>query len=223
MVDLKSEKWDSILSTISVIILGIGTLLGSFSAYQSALYSGESLTKYNQGVATISDANSVYLESNQVIMLDTMVWIEWTKQQATAALSKDPDQVDLSSLIAEQLEDSFFTIDLVEAIDWAEGQNEGKADGERMVSPFESEAYIKNAFKDGEELYSEGYSLLEEGQKTMALGDKLTLVTVYFAIVLFLAGIASSTRRPILRISILASSFLVKIFALTQMLQVPFL
>ena len=102
------------------------------------------------------------------------------------------------------------------AIDWADAQ-------EDYASPFDKEGYLDSYYTDANAKYQEGEDTIEEGQKANSLGDKLGLVTVIFAVVLFILGVIGTFKSPKTKIVITAVSVAALVYGIIMMLSVPML
>lgn len=215
----KSEKLSNLIEIVSALIIGISTILGAFSAYQSSLYDGMSNEDYNKAVATINAANSEYVYNNQIIMEDVMYWIQLNEYKA---LSENPnDSMSLRyKALAEQMEEEV-PFELIQAIEWADEENAKNPYKERVVF-YNYDNYIDNLNRYANKLMSKGNDIFTEGQNYNNLGDKQTLVTVVFAIVLFLGSMASIVKRNLIKVIFFTSTVLLFLYSTFQMFQVPF-
>lgn len=216
-----SDKHEYLLEIVAAILLGLATVFGAFSAYQSALYGGQCLTKYNQGVALINEANTEYLQANQEIMMDMIVWMEWTKNALMADQDRNPEDSPYG-LVAAVIDETLIYGGLAEAMEWADAENENLPEDEWLRTPFDSEAYTEALYADAGVIWEEGNNLLIEGQGDNSKGDHFTLVTVFFAIVLFLGGMASLVKRRNIKITFAVVAVLMFVYSVIQMFAVPF-
>lgn len=217
---MNNEKFTHILELIIIVFLGITSVFGAFSAYQSALNSSAMSKDYNEGIATITDANSMYVEAGQTISNDMTLY------QNMVSLSLDVDYAK-TSLEREKAEEKldnftskFLTDTLLKSIDWAEKEENSTGD---YVSPFDDEDYHTEVYKEAEDTYSEGRNKLDSGNIFNTNGDKMGLIVIYFATVMFLLGVCSSLKRNQLKLGLSIFSLGIFIFAVVQMFQVPFL
>ncbi|MEQ8353650.1 MAG: hypothetical protein RH862_19395 [Leptospiraceae bacterium] len=237
------------LEVVATILLGLGTILAAFAAYQSALWGGNCLTAYNQAVISFGNANREYLNGALATSFDTMVYLEYLREDPRTA-------EDVDKMISK---------DMVRAIAWADNSyskkidalaygEEGKIeadleakweafeeleeespDREKVLSeiydleakiaylPFlESPRYKISRRSPGDTLAKEAQAKMEEGIKANQTGDAFTLVTVYFTIALFFAGLAAVLRDDRTRLSLLGLSSAVFLFSLLRMLLLPF-
>lgn len=109
-------------------------------------------------------------------------------------------------------------------VKWRDAQSKIDHEFERLAKPlfFESPDYTKKQEASYKKLQAEGNKLMEDGQKYNVWGDKFTKVTVDFTIVLFFAGLASVLKRFPIRVAFVSAGLVVFVFALVQMLKVPF-
>lgn len=237
------------LELVATILLGLGTILAAFAAYQSALWGGNCLTAYNQAVIKFGDANREYLNGALATSFDTMVYLEYLREDART-------EADVDKMISK---------DMVRAIAWADqsydtkidalesGQEakiedtleakweefdeleEGSAEQDKILAeifeleskiaylPFlESPRYRASRRAPGDNLAKEAQAKMEEGIRANGIGDAFTLVTVYFTISLFFAGLAAVLRKDQTRVALLGLSGLVFLLSVIRMLLLPF-
>ncbi|HBS06163.1 MAG TPA: hypothetical protein DEA96_14440 [Leptospiraceae bacterium] len=237
------------LELVATVLLGLGTILAAFAAYQSALWGGNCLTAYNQAVIKFGDANREYLNGALATSFDTMVYLEYLREDPRTA-------ADVDKMISK---------DMVRAISWADNSydkklgaleygeeakieseleakweefdelDENSEDREKVLAsiyeleskiaylPFlESPRYKVARRSPGDALAKEAQAKMEEGIKANQIGDAFTLITVYFTIALFFAGLAAVLREDRTRLMLLGLSGLVFLFSLLRMVLLPF-
>jgi hypothetical protein len=235
------------MDIIAATLLGIATVAAAFAAYQSALWGGNCLTAYNQAVIRFGDANREYLNGALATSFDTMVYLESlredgrTKEDVDKMMSKD--LVRASSWADKSYEEKRLALGPVKVVEieaeiekkWdefegaqAEKQSQmlGEiADLEKKVAylPFlESDAYKNGKRAVGQAMEKEAQAKMAEGLKANGIGDSFTLATVYFAISLFFAGMASVLRDDKIKLVFLGGATVVFLLAFLRMLFLPF-
>ena len=121
----------------------------------------------------------------------------------------------------EDFENTFFSEDLVAAVNWSYEQQQ--ATEASYVSPFESQIYWDTIYAEANAAYEKGRMLLDSGNTYNTNGDKMGLIVIYFATVMFLLGIANSLKRNELKLALALFSCAIFIFATIQMAMIPFL
>lgn len=217
--DIQSEKFKGFFEMIVVIILGITAVLTAYASWQSSLYGGNQATNYTRGSAMIGEANSMYNEAAQYIAQDMGIWNTLSNLRIDLAFADakgDAEEVERDQYKIDQIMADNVSEDFLAAIDWADAQTD-------YASPFDKEGYLDSYYTDANAKYDEGEATIEEGQKYNSLGDKLGLVTVIFAVVLFMLGIIGTFNNTKIRIVIASISVLALIYGVIMMLSVPML
>jgi len=219
-LEQKFGKYSDLIEIIAALIIGISTIFGAFSAYESSLYDGMSNENYNKAVATINAANSEFVYNNQIISEDVMYWMQLNEYKALSQNPSDPMSLRYKAL-AEQMEE-VVPFELIQAIDWADKENEKNPYKERVVF-YNYQNYIDNLNRYANKLMTKGNDIFTEGQNYNNLGDKQTLVTVIFAIVLFLGSMTTIVKRNLIKVIFFISMVTMFLYSTFQMFQVPFI
>lgn len=214
---MNSEKLLKRTELITAVFLGITAVLTAWASWQSSLYGGNQATKYTKSNSVIGEANSLYNEASQYLAQDMNIWnriIELRIEQAFAETDNDESTVEKCQWKLDQIISDNVYPEFENAINWADNQPE-------YASPFDKDGFIDLYYAEANAMYKEGYELLDEGSKDNSLGDRLGLVTVVYAVVLFMLGITSSfneLRTKFILISVSAVGF---VFATVIMITVP--
>jgi hypothetical protein len=201
---LKSEAFAPRLEVVIAVLLGVTAVLTAWAAWQSSLYGGNQASCYAEGTAMVAAANSLYNEADQLLMQDMEIWNKITALRIELDYEWKLDQV-----MADNVYDEFSA-----AIDWADAQTE-------YASPFEMEGYVDSYYTDAAAMYDEGYAKIAEGDEHNHNGDVLGLVTVIFAVVLFLLGIANSFKNNTTKFVISIVSFAALVWGVVVMIGIP--
>ncbi len=216
---MENEKKVGRIELIIAIFLGITAVLTSWAAWQASLYGGVQATKYTQSTATIGEANSLYNEAAQYLAQDMSVWnniSELRIEMEFATENGDAETVEKSEWKLDQIMADNVGEKFAEAIDWADAQTE-------YASPFDNEEFINSYYEEANALYDEGKNMMKEGEKANSQGDRLGLVTVVYAVVLFLLGIAASFKVLRTKYILLGVSCAGFVFATVILCTVPVL
>lgn len=215
---MDKEKFSSRLELFIAIFLGITAVLTAWASWQSSLYGGNQATKYAKGIAIIGEANSLYNEAAQYIAQDMDLWNRISDLRIELEFMQDNESEEVEKLQwkLDQIMADNVSEELAAAIEWADAQQE-------YASPFDKEGFIESYYEEANAKYEEGQKTLEAGQKDNSLGDVLGLVTVIYAVVLFLLGIAASFEGIRTRIAVIAVAIIGFIYATITMLSVPIL
>ena len=205
------------MEVVIAVMLGITAVLTAWAAWQSSLYGGNQASNYAQGTAQIADANSLYNEADQLLVQDMDIWNRITdlriELEYATANNNEADmeryQWKLDQIMYDNVSDTF-----AQAIDWADAQTD-------YASPFDQEGYTESYYVDADATYDEGYGKLDEGDKNNHLGDILGLVTVIFAVVLFLLGIANSFKNSTTKFAVVAVSVAAFVVSVIIMVGIP--
>lgn len=206
------------MELLVVILLGIVSVATAYTSFQSTLYDGMTASSYSQAQSTQTEAESLFLEANQVYVQDVQTWGRLTE------LSVDMDNPD--PVIAEAAAAKFDTLQFVlvdeifdAAITWSDEETTATGD---YVGPFDSEEYFAARFGAWADEDERSTALFETAEEYNTLGDRLQLNTVLMAITLFLLGVAAVVKRR--RIQWILIGFGMSIFTVAAVLTalVPF-
>lgn len=220
-MDLKSEKSSRLLELLLVIFLGVTSVFSAFSAWQSALNSSAMSKNYNEGIATVTDANSLYVEAGQTYSNDVTLYQQFISFQYDVDYASDEIEAEKAQAKMENFMNTFLSENLMNAIIWSGEQQE--ATGQAYISPFDNEEYWDSVYAEAQNTYQQGREMLEQGHVYNTNGDKMGLIVIYYAMVLFLLGIGSTLKRNELKVALGLFSIAIFVFATIQMAMIPFL
>lgn len=178
------------LEVIAAILLGLAGILTAYAAFQGALQDGNSLDKYTLSAKLTSDANGYYSDGKQQFGQDLALFTQFQ------ILVETGDEA-----TAQVLSDNFFSPELKTAYEawFALGD-------ESPPTPLDTEEYVLQDYVEGDLLTDEADAAFAEAQKANEDGDTFELATVFFAVALFLAGIASLLKARAVQMAMLIAS-----------------
>ncbi len=193
MVEAKQKKTrDEIIEFVVVIMLGITAVATAWSSWQGGLHGSLMDQHYTKSNNFASEGNSEYNAGIQTLTQDMMLYNEINSLMIDQVFAEDAGDTDEAEKIEwkiDELVTGSMSVELAEAFDWAIAETE--ATGE-SVSPFEMEGFVDTYFETTNELLAESETMLEVGNTHNTHGDNQGLVSVIYAVVLFLLGITSS-------------------------------
>jgi hypothetical protein len=178
------EKTDRI-ELIAAILLGIAGALTAFSAYKAALTDGDALKGYTESAKSTSDANGYYDDYAQTYNADKQLFLQYV-----LAAQENPD-------LAAGIRELFFD----ENLERATAAWEVIPSEDSPPTALDMDEYAQPSFDDYEEYSATADTQFEEAAKADAAGDKFEQASVFLALSLFLAGIASLFKMQSVRIA----------------------
>lgn len=217
---LRSDRRNNLLELIVVLLLGVTTIASSFAAFQASLNEGEASASYNEGVATITNANSLYISAGQRISNDMSLYqslLLLNEQVDNAEASADKEKL---QKMVDDFSAKFINEELTAAIKWSKAQ---EAKTGVYTSPFESQDYLTAIYTDAEKVYESGQKMLENGHAYKETGERMGLIVIYFATVLFLLGVCNAIRNIKIKLGLMGFSTALFVFAAIQLFSIPLL
>ena len=216
-IDINSEKFSKRFELFVAILLGLTAVLTAWASWQGSLYDGNQAQSYTEGNAKLADGNERWNEASQLISQDMQTWNQLSSLQVDlmyAQQYEDTDAAEAAQYKIDQIMYNNVSEEFAAAIDWANAQQD-------YASPFEMEGYIDSYYADAQAVMDEGYAMIDEGNQSNDLGDKQGLVTVIFAVVLFMLGIVSTFSNMRTKFVVTGISIAALIYGAIVMLGIP--
>lgn len=183
------------MALIAAVILGLAATLTAWSAYRESLTSDLVLKNYSEQQALIALANDTFGRADQQELTERQLFLDW------AVTTAQGDEV-AANYLAEIMSPELFAV-----VDWWFTQPDTGP-----VSPFvEENPFLLDL--PSQVLIAEGAALLEEAEakrvaaeEADATSDRFDLANVFFAVVLFVAGLATLVQRRLIQIGFLTLS-----------------
>jgi hypothetical protein len=207
----ESAKSHDGLVLLAAIILGVAAVLTAWSSYRESLTSDGVIKNYAEQQALISEANDTYAASDREAQLEEQFFLQY-------AIAKASSNTQVETYLANTMGDKLY-----EAVTWWEEQPAAT----QPLSPF-VEANPKYAGLHSQELTVQGDALKERAdQRRIAAevadadSDRFGFANVFFAIVLFLAGIATLLARRNVQLGLLILSIVMMVAGLVVLISTP--
>jgi hypothetical protein len=199
------------LALAAAIILGLAAILTAWGSYRASLESGSVTRNYAEQQALISQANDIYAQSDQASSLEQQFFLSYVIE--TSAGNTDG---------AAYLEETM-TDDLRAVVEWWINEPAETS----PPTPF-SEQNPEFANLTSQLLLADGNAAMDEAdlrrvaaEESGKTGDRYGLANVFFAIVLFLAGIATLLSRRFLQVGIVALSVVILVVGVYILVSTP--
>ena len=184
------------LAITAAVLLGLAAVLTAWSAYRESLTTDLVLRNYSEMQALISLSNDRYSLRDQQESLEVEVFLTWSVAQAAG---NEPAMDSLEGVMSDEL---------AAAMAWWADQPEDV----RPPTPFTED---NPAYADlpSRELIAEGDAYMAEAdtariaaEEADAVSDRFDLAQVFFAVVLFVAGLTTIVQRRSIQMGFLALS-----------------
>ena len=213
----QKTKRAKVFELLIVIVLGVTAIATAWASWQASLHSGKQDVSFIMATRLTAEANSMYNEAVNYMNQDMNIWNQIVSLRidlAFASNSSNADEVEkieykLNQIMADNVGDEF-----ARAIDWADAQTE-------YASPFDRQEFIDSYFIDAQAVFAEADRAMEAGNVSSGHADQQGLVTVLFAVVLFLLGIAATLKAETGKMILFVVSLVGFAAATVIMLSIP--
>lgn len=189
------------LALAAAILLGIAAVLTAWSAYRESLTSDLVLKNYSEQQAAIALANDAYIRAGQERQQELTLFVD-------AALAGAAAGEDGNTLAYDYLTEGIMSEELYAAFAWWRDAPEETTPPTPFVP--ENPAF---AALPSEVLLAEGRAYDEQAEASRAAAeeadansDRFDLANVFFAVVLFVAGLTTIVQRRSIQIGFLGLS-----------------
>jgi hypothetical protein len=184
---LRRPRWfedENIIEIIEAVLLSLATIVTAWSAYQAALWDGEQSAHYTEASAARAEGNRLSAEANTQLTIDLSEFETWQSAETTGDHR-------LSGMIRTQMRDSLRT-----ALDaWTAASGPQRTNASVPNSPLSMSQYQLPERIESESRIAEAEQFFEDGEEANRRSDRYVLVTVVFALVLFVVGIGSKFKH----------------------------
>ena len=197
----QSNTAQGALAVAAAVLLGIAAVLTAWSAYRESLTSDLVLKNYSEQQAAIALANDAYIRSGQERQQELRLFVD-------AALAGVAASEDGNTIVYDYLTEGIMSAELNAAFAWWRDEPEETSPPTPFVP--ENPAF---ASLPSEVLLAEGQAYDEQAEASRvaaeeadANSDRFDLANVFFAVVLFVAGLTTIVQRRSIQIGFLALS-----------------
>ena len=184
------------LALVAAVLLGLAAVLTAWSAYRESLTSDLVLKNYSEQQATIALANDTYSRADQQETLETSLFLQWA-----VAISGGNDGA--AEYLVQVMSDEVYA-----AFDWWNQQPEetGPPTPFAPDNPYFADVPSQVLLAEGAALLEEANALRLAAEEADAVSDRFDLAGVFFAVVLFVAGLTTVIQRRLIQVGFLTLS-----------------
>ena len=169
------ERW--VREIVTVFVLSVTAVLTAWCGFESSKWGGEMSIAFSQASSARIQAASYNGEARDARQFDLTIYANWV--DATA--NQNPQ-------LAQYIQDRFTPTFAVAFRAW-------KADGMKEPSPFARDEYVPPGTVEAAEFNKTADARFADALKNNQRGDNYSLLTVLFALVLFLTAMSQRNIR----------------------------
>lgn len=188
---------------IAVLVMSITAVLTAWCGFEASKWGGEMSIAFSQASSARVQAAGAEGEARSARQFDLSIYAQWVN-----AMAEERPQ------LADYVEDRF-TQEFAVAFDaW-------QADGMAERSPFLREEYVPPGTLEAAELSDRADQKFAAALENNQRGDNYSLLTVLFALVLFLTAMSQRNLKPWINRSFLALAVVVDIVGIAFLVTFP--
>lgn len=204
------HRWNTWLEVATAVLLSVAVLGSAFCAYEATRWSG--LMSIN-----FAKANTARVESAKA----GDEAMQQTAYDASSFLQLSITALSGSEEVAYELGERFIRDEFRPYVDeWL--SLDPFDDPESPATPFDLPSFSNRQEERSAQLESEAEGLFARALEDNQTGDDYVLATVFFAIVLFAAGITSKFSSMAIRVTLLLVATAGTVIAFARMLTLPY-
>jgi hypothetical protein len=193
----------------SALLMAAATVATAYSAYQSTRWSGEQSTQFTQAGATRTESAKANTAAAAQITIDASLFTE-----VAVAYSQGNRR-------GQELVEGFFRKEFRPSYEeWIAMKPLKNPDA--PATPFSLNSYKLAKQEESDRLETEAASHFEAGRDANQNGDNYVLATIFFAAVLFFAGVATKFTSDRVVTMTLGIGTVVFLSGLTRLVTLPF-
>lgn len=194
----------------SAVLLAAATVATAFSAYEATRWGGVQATSFTEAGTARTESAKAESDGFTLVAIDANIFTEYA-----VAFSQDNDR------LMEILRKRFFRGEFKPAFRaWLKESPLTNPDAAKL--PFQLPEYEVAKLEEADRLSEEAGGLFEEGREANQTSDDYVLATIFFAAVLFFAGLATKFTSNRIAMGALGFGTLMFVAGLVRLATLPF-
>lgn len=198
------------LEVWAAVLLAAATVATAYSAYESTRWSGVQATAFTEAGAARTESAKARSDAFSLVSIDANLFAQYA-----VAFTEG------NSRLERILEQRFFREEFVPAFEAWLAEKPGE-NPDAAKNPFQSPEYRLASLEESERLEEKASAKFEEGTDANQTSDDYVLSTIFFAAVLFFAGIASKFQSNRIAIFLLGFGSLAFGVGIVRLATLPF-
>ena len=202
-VHRRARSRKQMTDAIAVFLLSAVAVLTAWCGFQSSKWGGEMSIAFSQASSARVQAADLSSEARDAMASDQAIWVQWVLATAQGDES-----------LASYIEDRF-TPEFRTAFDaWIAG-------GREAQGPFALDEYVPPGTEEAAELNARADDRFQAALENNQRGDNYSILTVLFALVLFLTAMSQRELQPWVIRTLLALAVVAAAVGVTILLTFP--
>ncbi len=173
-----TSRGHRIQEVLTIVVIAVVAVLTAWCGFESSKWGGEMSIAFSQASSARIQASNADGEARDARALDLTIYAQWV-----AAVAEERQG------LADYIEARFTPYFKVAFDEWDAG-------GRSLNSPLAEESYQPPGQAEAEQLSSQADTKFAQALENNARGDRYSLLTVLFALVLFFAAMSSRNFAP---------------------------
>jgi len=192
-----------VIDAIAVFLLSAVAVLTAWCGFQSSKWGGEMSIAFSQASSARVQATDASSEARDARASDQSIWVQWV-------LATQQGDAELATYIEERFSPEFRV-----AFDaWEAG-------GRQAAGPFATDAYVPPGTQEAAEFNERADEKFQSALENNQRGDNYSILTVLFALVLFLTAMSQRELQPWVGRTLLGLAIVVAVVGLAVLLTFP--
>jgi hypothetical protein len=194
----------------SAVLLSAATVATAYSAYESTRWSGVQATAFTEAGAARTESAKANATGFSLVTIDANLFTQYA-----VAFTEGNQR------LQQALESRFFREEFLPAFRaWRRQRPLENPDADR--NPLQTPEYRPQALQEAERLEADAAAKFDEGRAANQTSDDYVLATIFFAAVLFFAGIASKFGSDRLVVFLLGFGSVAFVAGIVRLATLPF-
>lgn len=191
-------------------LLAAATVATAYSAYEATRWGGVQATAFTEAGANRTESAKARSDGFAMVSIDAGLFTQWG-----VAFSEK------NKKLQRAIEQRLFRDEFILPFNEWKAQNPAK-NPDAAKNPFALDSYKPEQLVEAQELEEIAAAKFEEGKEANQTSDDYVLSTIFFAVVLFFAGVSSKFTSN--RVAMLALSFASVVFigGIARLIRLPF-
>lgn len=194
----------------SALLLAAATVATAFSAYEATRWGGVQATSFTEGSGARTESAKAESDGFTLVAIDASIFTQYA-----VAFSQDNER------LLRILRERFFREEFLPAYRaWLKQEPLSNPDAAKL--PFQLPEYRIARLEEADRLAEKAGRLLEDGREANQTSDEYVLGTIFFAAVLFFAGLATKFNSDRIAVAALGFGSLMFVGGLARLATLPF-